>query len=207
MASSECPDNFKVRMLLFVFTAVGSNVPSVNVARFCVAISTLLACEKVSRCGLRILGAFESTVSLGQLRYRYLARLISLRHPPQAVTVHTSAARRKKRFALVLGSKIHSPFAVFNAGMLDTAGLMSINRRVLVHQPLLPGRSRRSFWELSFVYSMNCLNMPALHASAASRSFGVPSAACLASTRSSTSSVSHGCVDFFSWIIFCGMQS
>ena len=110
-------------------------------------------------------------------------------------------------FALVFGSKIQSPFVVFKAGMLDTAGLLSINRRVLAHQPLLPGRSWRSFWALSFVYSRNCLNIPALHASAASRAFAVPSAACFASTKSSTSSVSHGCVDFFSWIIFCGMQS
>ena len=62
----------------------------------------------------------------------------------------------------------------FSAGTLDTAGLLSIKRLVFDHQPLLPAGISLSFLALSLVNSTYCFRMPALHASAASRSFGVP---------------------------------
>ena len=101
-----------------------------------------------------------------------------------------------------MGSKIHSPPDVFSAGTLDTAGLLFIKRVVFDHQPLLPAGISLSFLALSLVNLTYCFRMPALHASAASRSFGVPSDDRFASTRFSISLVSQGFVDFFLGSVF-----
>ena len=94
-------------------------------------------------------------------------------------------------FAKDLGSNIHSHLIVFSADMLDTATLLSINYRILVHQFLLLERNLRCVGKQSFVNLINYLSMHALHASAASHSFGVPSTADFAPVRSSTFSVNH----------------
>ena len=87
-------------------------------------------------------------------------------------------------------------FAVVSAGTLYTAGLLAINHRVLVHEPLLSGRA------LYFVYSMQWRNMHELHAYTASRSVGVTLFDCFDLNMSSTLFVSHGCVNLLSCLFF-----